>query len=537
MQIKHAFTSVLTDPVYAKYDDCSNTGVSAIVQLLKAKEFEAVVKYWGDILSKDFLDVPHPEHPHIITRARHSKVQAVANLVLFSDENDENQWIWVQRKSLIDAIILPHKILSIYTDGAAKDCLKFLKGYVADEKKYKIQDFNSSFFSGVYLSHHRPYHFFYDEFRTLYSIVEAGLYPDTKEVLFDDPFFDVKSIVKHAKHAGHKPQGVYLRPAILDSQRLYPSKFAWSKKTMSGMEEKINSHALSLPNEVTAVPAHDLMLWIGVTGQKRSWIEQVEGYAQILNKLAGVFQNILVVFDGMTATVGKKIESLEDKHIVDQIVELLPENVKWISVIGEDYITKIKICDQVDFFIANGGTGAMVPLRFCRKPGVQHSNTKLVFPFEDDYEGRLRKVEKKYVVDQNDLNIKEAMHISYHIHWQYLYNHLVTLIAKYKSLTIPLEKPPENQDFDSVDGMSAFRVVGARLLEEGYVEKSEQLPLIMYEIATAFDKMGDVQTAHAIMIQALAQRPTDRVLKDKVYDYRKKLQQSGSSLPSGGQVK
>ena len=56
-------------------------------------------------------------------------------------------------------------------------------------------------------------------------------------------------------------------------------------------------------------------------------------------------------------------------------------NVSFVNLVGQTYREKIKQCQTVDFFIANAGTGQLVPHRFCRKPGILHSNEKhCVFP-------------------------------------------------------------------------------------------------------------------------------------------------------------
>ena len=56
-------------------------------------------------------------------------------------------------------------------------------------------------------------------------------------------------------------------------------------------------------------------------------------------------------------------------------------NISVVSLVGQTYREKIKQCQTVDFFIANAGAGQLVPHRFCRKPGILHSNEKhCVFP-------------------------------------------------------------------------------------------------------------------------------------------------------------
>ena len=99
------------------------------------------------------------------------------------------------------------------------------------------------------------------------------------------------------------------------------------------------------------------------------------------------FDSFVLLIDGFTeyedsnhvALRGSKSTPVsQDLDVVDSIREkLLPfSNITFISLVGQTYREKIQQCQSIDFFIANAGAGQLVPHRFCRKPGILHSNEK-----------------------------------------------------------------------------------------------------------------------------------------------------------------
>ena len=98
----------------------------------------------------------------------------------------------------------------------------------------------------------------------------------------------------------------------------------------------------------------------------------------------------------------------QDIEVIDSIRQkLLPfTNVSVVSLVGQTYRNKIQRCRSVDFFIANAGAGQLVPHRFCKKPGILHSNEKhCVFP-KGINNTTVRLVDKSLVKDVGNLFAK-----------------------------------------------------------------------------------------------------------------------------------
>ena len=133
-------------------------------------------------------------------------------------------------------------------------------------------------------------------------------------------------------------------------------------------------------------------LWFGISGQKRIWIEQEDFLPALVEQLNPWFDSFVFLIDGFTQYEDSKYSLIQgsketsvnqDLEVVDSIQKrLLPfSKVSIKSLVGQTYRKKIQQCRSVDFFIANAGAGQLVPHRFCKKPGILHSNEKhCVFP-------------------------------------------------------------------------------------------------------------------------------------------------------------
>ena len=129
---------------------------------------------------------------------------------------------------------------------------------------------------------------------------------------------------------------------------------------------------------VSALAKHDFVLWIGITGQKRAWVEQVEGSIKIIDYIAKTYSNPCIVIDGWTSCVSpnaqdqKEVEN--DMQIFRAIRAGVDEKIHFYNLIGAELIEKIAVAQKIDFFVANAMTGSMNVARVCGKPGVAHSS-------------------------------------------------------------------------------------------------------------------------------------------------------------------
>lgn len=148
------------------------------------------------------------------------------------------------------------------------------------------------------------------------------------------------------------------------------------------MERRLHDMTLTIdaPETISTIKENKgpgtIAFWFGVSNGKRKWHQQIDGCVSIVRYFERQNRHVIVVLDGITARHGLAIDDHPDKVIENGIFQHLSgnERVSLVSLIGKDYTTKINVCKELDFFIAYEGTGAFVPLRVCRKPGILHSN-------------------------------------------------------------------------------------------------------------------------------------------------------------------
>ena len=144
--------------------------------------------------------------------------------------------------------------------------------------------------------------------------------------------------------------------------------------------------ALNFPTSIAVEKTNQVkncypLVWIGVEGQKRCWLEQIEGYAYILNQLAKRYPQLGVVIDGWTVPFSPSSKDIKeadkDRRLAEQIVAKLNPNIPYVFTMGENSHTKIFVGNNIDFFITNFATGSMHVSRILGKPGFCHLSGEL----------------------------------------------------------------------------------------------------------------------------------------------------------------
>ena len=432
-------------------------------------------------------------------------------------QSGSNYWIVVQNLNFVDCIILSDRILYFSHKYLVDLAIKRL----TDALKYfdDIDNFNSDF-RGFFLTNKRPYHFFYDQLAFATHIEESMSLnmKDRYSFVFNDTFVDPYSYFDNSfKYVENKLGEVRLRTCLIEYDRTRGDSDVEDYSLL--MEGRLNKLSSRMKVDVERF---DFVLWVGITGQKRIWVEQIEGYASIIKLLSKNFSNILVVVDGWTAPYGEEVVLPEEEQILNKIRKSCGDTVSFISVIGQDYYHKISICKNVDYFIANAGAGSLVPLRICRKNGVLHRNNGPV-TFPDNYSKRgqtIEIVDQKFVKDV-DVDFKWSHMVSYHTNWRVLYNLLVQVInttssAKLDKLSI------SSQEVGS-DIMVSLQTWQKQLVKNKRVANEDTFVDLLRDLALQFEKHDDIDTAFALMIEAKKLRPGGKFIEEKALKYYDEL--------------
>jgi len=484
--------------------------ISQITTMLREKNITGLLALWDKKLKQDYFELTHPEYPEIISRAIYNIQHNMANFIFMVDKDNKYPWIIGQCESFINIIITKNNIFTVSNanHNAIYLNIKKLQELDSDLLKYSNKKF------GFLLGQIRPYHFFYDHFKYLCEFNRNIKSKEMKQISQDKAFY------KYGDKSINSDNTVYLFPAI-NSNNQNDDKI---KQLNEQMEKYVYKDALKDFNPITH-SSDTLKLWYGITGQKRSWLEQIEGCENIVLKLLEYYPKIELIIDGMTATEGEVIKNEEDEKVYSQIAKKLEGKCKITSLIGKDYRHKIQVCSTTDIFIANAGTGCIVPLRFCKKAGVLHSNSKLM-TFRDTYPDTIKFFDKKYEIDVPDPKMERGDFCSYHIPWQHIFNLASEVLNQTKGTNIKLLDVPlvkeiakeyKLQELEKNKFIIPFENI------KNKIKANSQSADILREVALAFEKSGDITTAKTIMQKALMLRPNGPFIKKKLEEYKKIL--------------
>ena len=365
-----------------------------IIKSIEKKEVETILEIVKAIdTQKGSPCFPHPFVEALDTFPAKSIRQGMCNFIFFYDSNGENQWILCQCTSFVDAIFSStysgrHK--SSVNDELILNSIK--RVFKAEDKVNSKQcGIEKAIFSGFLLDQTRPYHHFYDQLKWLVHL-------RTKKPIVSDKSFFAPKYFKRNLSPSRKSPTFSMFPLVIGSNQLgikldkysdYMEKVVYKdslKDLHGGIINYRWNQAVSTLKKRSA-KNKTLTLWFGISGQKRIWVEQEDFLPTLVQQLKPWFDSFVFFIDGYTqyeCTDDHPIKGMkstgisQDLEIVNSISQkLLPfSNTLIVNLVGQTYRKKIQQCQSVDFFIANAGAGQLTPHRFCKKPGILHSNEK-----------------------------------------------------------------------------------------------------------------------------------------------------------------
>ena len=249
-----------------------------------------------------------------------------------------------------------------------------------------------------------------------------------KPIISGNSFFVPKNIYTRPNSKRDDCPSFTMFPAVIGSNQLgmkldqyteKMEKIIYEDSLKSSYYSMIGYRWNKLKNKLRAFSGKGktLTLWFGISGQKRIWIEQEDFLPNLVEQMKPWYNSFVFLIDGFTQYEDAKHRLIkgskatpvsQDIEVIDSIRQkLLPfTNVSVVSLVGQTYRNKIQRCRSVDFFIANAGAGQLVPHRFCKKPGILHSNEKhCVFP-KGINNTTVRLVDKSLVKDVGNLFAK-----------------------------------------------------------------------------------------------------------------------------------
>lgn len=422
----------IQDYDYTKY----NCEVADIARWQRENNANRLINFWNEKFKNYSLILKHPIFNNIETKAIHSFFDGnVLNSVFMIDSNNQHPWIFIQCFRSINLLVCKEKAYCIFEDNKGYN-FSLLK--TASEYFSKINQFGLSYKDmefGISLQNARPMHFFY---MLLNHLIRMKI--DNKHILVEKYcYFIPNFLYKNCVTA--KENMVYIQPTVI------PTHCHDAILNELIVKDSINTKNYSFDFNF------DLKLWLGLPGERRAWLEQIEGVANILKNFNRYFNKIKVYIDGMTACDGERKDFPENKILFDKVVnttrklfleecnkniififEELQESISdsivneerfivFKSLAGYDYRTKICYCNDCDIAIGDSGTTALVPFVFYHKPGVifyGELSTYYINYSKNLANGIYQRVVDEKLVKQVDR--KSFLVWNYHIPPQHIYN-------------------------------------------------------------------------------------------------------------------
>lgn len=124
---------------------------------------------------------------------------------------------------------------------------------------------------------------------------------------------------------------------------------------------------------------YSYLVLITIRSSFRQWINQVEGYALIINELMRRFPSIAFYIDGVTSEnldqSTHRFADLEKEHAMAEAIKLRCAEVdRVVNAIGISMLESVALCDVIDVFIAPAGSGMTKYKWITNKKGVAHTN-------------------------------------------------------------------------------------------------------------------------------------------------------------------
>lgn len=289
---------------------------------------------------------------------------------------------------VIDVIALP--ISAVY--ALNRVLAKNLEAYIRNSSRIK-----EARFSGVLASYPRPYHFFYDTLPIIFY-VHNNLIPLSSWPLVIQ--FESGAFISIAEFFGSPDKQLMLSDGDalnvrLSSRNEFCIQLGYATKRDLDVDEldaklikfgiRVTENDLCYSEQFALAKDCNPLIWFGIGSEKRSWKEQVEGIAKIINSLSITHPNLGVIFDGITSTIVQDRRSTREKLAVDEVDTLrcirglLDRQVPVFDLIGSQSTTKIAFGSIVTSFLTNFLTDSMYVARIARKPGLAHGAARAMY--------------------------------------------------------------------------------------------------------------------------------------------------------------
>jgi hypothetical protein len=377
-------------------------------------------------LSNGYVELKCPIY-NKITKCQHSLAFNNSNALYF--KGDEPFYI-LQDNFAVEAFYYPNSSVVILLNGSFNYKIKIRQLLtqlnVNKEKlnKYYSKPMN---FGGIYCFHQSPYHYYYFKVSSFLSLLEKDL---TNVIVYS---LKERSYLDLSKISNHVSKDIMLDSLFTIEEQLKNNSFyiKLGEHTSKISSEKFNSCDELLRKYLTSQVYNDqkvnkvkesktksYVLWLGLDSGKRTWLEQVDSYKELISELILAGLQITVIIDGWTNAKGLGTDSplyTGDKVLANKLMSYFDDTeVAFIDLIGEYAEIKAKIALDVDFFVTSHGTASIWVSRFAGKKGVTHiSNAARATAISAHIHPKAVLIPESCINDIHSENPLSTFHVSY----------------------------------------------------------------------------------------------------------------------------
>lgn len=306
------------------------------------------------------------------------------NYLCFSNDNDV--YYLVQHCTNV-CIIVPENLtviqlsaVSSWVDVSLRK-LSVVFDFILNNERYFLQlimgDCRGTFL-GISLTQSRPYHYFYDYMTGLNCLLERTTSSYLVYGIEGFDFFDPSGLSPRIRYETVlQPDfnnllltgGYYvIMPCVQHYVSDYDRDLRLLSNKLLALSESLVEDRLMLDRT-----DYELVVWAGISIEKRSWIEQMEGFTHIFREINERYGKVAILVDGRTFPLHPRSGDFASKSKEDALYARLRDDnpaLSFFNLIGKTASEKIAYASVCDFFISNYATDSIYPSAVCGKPGV-----------------------------------------------------------------------------------------------------------------------------------------------------------------------
>jgi hypothetical protein len=339
-------------------------------------------KALASVLTEGYFPLPSPFSEAEVFGFWSFNFQGGRNVIVLFD--NEKPILIVQKYYLVDQVFLPEdgvviKLGLVFEDEELLfEKLQVCFNTIREEKRIKIESQEPSQEVTLDVSTDRPWHAMYPILGSLHkilSVTDVASLENIKLYASDSYFFDYtrvfpSTLLVHdrGKLNVRVENWIYsLGDQSLDSRVVEATS---NENFGSEIEQKI------LDAQINGSP----IIWIDLNKEKRSLVNRNDFLKKFLSSIVSIFSDALFIFDGLTgkssSTTDKYPPFPQDSKELGDLIMFLGESPNHIHISGFCTAKKLRIANEVNFFVSDAGTASMYVDRFCKKNGVIYKPNK-----------------------------------------------------------------------------------------------------------------------------------------------------------------